>query len=1007
MEILSKNLMIRASAGSGKTFQLSNRVIGLVGRGKIDPKRIVALTFTRKAAGEFADAVLEKLAEAAMDPGERKKVEEAIGGPIDPMAVLEQVVRSLPRLALGTMDSFFTKVVRGFQYELGITGGNFDLLEGPQRRARLDELLGDLVSNALWDEDAEEFLAAFRRATMGREQKAVVELLLDFFDGWQDKWRERGPVLLEGISRTFGDLPEVEAWESKKSKLVKALRLATKDFEWTRKGQDEAMEKALTAFETHTIGSGSLGSATGFLKGMLEWDGSGALVLKHYKEVSLGPVFDDRLRGLMKLLVDCELSASVERTRAVLRLVGDFDAICERQLRRRGLLGFDDIKVLMGEWLKSESGRLRREAVDFRLDARYDHWLLDEFQDTSVAQWQGLMPWIDEAASDNEGTMFVVGDAKQAIYGWRGGEVKLFDEIRDRYQGELKQESMPVSWRSCESVLDLVNRVSGNEAGIREFFGEAIATRWAAGWEHHEAANSNLNGYARVEICEGKESEARYDRVVELLNEISVGERELSCGVLVRKNDQVVELADRLRDAGFQVIEEGRRRPTEDHAVGVALRALVAWLADPADGFERGVVAMTPLDGVIGGRYGVHWQARWEGLLTEVESVGFGGMLEGLLMPLRDTVSEFGHGRAMDVIRALEAFDADGGGGPREALLAIEKLEVSQEPGSAAVQVMTMHKAKGLGFDVVVLPEVSDEQVPNAGKFEIAEGPNWLLQPPAQWVRQQRPELREAEAHWGEAQQYEAMCLLYVALTRAKRGLYVILPQVSSSRKEPNWSSPAELIRAACDSDGREAGVIDEVGDPGWLQKIKAREVRTTDAAPELAKAKALRARITPSGEKKKGAVKIAASPTGMKFGSEVHAVFESIGWIDEEEPTLPDSEAGAMVKALLTTPEVCELFERRGREAELFSEQQVEAILDGKWLSGVIDRLHVFDDGKSVEIIDFKTDAVSSDTELVELYTGQMESYRKVMSKVYPGPEVRCLLVSTKLARVVEVLSN
>ncbi|MFC7336419.1 UvrD-helicase domain-containing protein [Haloferula chungangensis] len=1004
MEILSKNLMIRASAGSGKTFQLSNRVIGLVGRGEIDPERIVALTFTRKAAGEFADAVLEKLADAALDDGERSKVEQAVGGAFDPMTVLEQVVRSLPRLALGTMDSFFTKVVRGFQYELGITGGNFELLEGPQRRARLDELLGDLVGNALWDENAEEFLAAFRRATMGREQKAVVELLLGFFNGWQDKWRERGPQLLDGISRTFGNLPEVDAWEAEKSKLVKALRSASRDVEWTRKGQDEAMEKALTALETHTIGSGSLGSASGFLKGMLEWEGSGALVLKHYKEVVMGPVFEDRLKGLMKLLVDCELSAAVERTRAVLRLVGDFDKICERQLRRRGLLGFDDIKVLMGEWLKSESGRLRREAVDFRLDARYDHWLLDEFQDTSVAQWQGLMPWVDEAASDNLGTMFVVGDAKQAIYGWRGGEVKLFDEIRDRYQGGLSQESMPVSWRSCGAVLDLVNRVSGDEAGIRELFGESMATRWALGWEHHEPANPTLSGYTRVEVCEGKESEARYDRVVELLKEIGVDVREMSCGVLVRKNDQVVELADRLRDAGFQVIEEGRRRPTEDHAVGVALRALIAWLADPADGFERGVVAMSPLDGVIGERYGVHWQARWEGLLTEVESKGFGGMLEGLLSPLRDTVSEFGHGRAMDVIRALEAFDADGGGGPREALSAIEKLEVSQEPGSAAVQVMTMHKAKGLGFDVVVLPEISDEQVPNAGKFEIAVGPDWLLQPPAQWVRAQRPELREAEARWGEAQQYEAMCLLYVALTRAKRGLYVLLPEVPTSRKEPNWSSPAELIRAACGSDGREAGVIDEVGDESWLNEVKAREIRISAVAPVLAKAKSLRARTTPSGEKKKGAVKIALSPTGMKFGSEVHAAFETLGWVDEAESLLPESEAGAMVKSLLEKAEVRGLFERSGRDARLYREQQVEAILDGKWLSGVIDRLHVFDEGKSVEIIDFKTDAVTSEEELVERYSGQMEAYQKVMLKVYPGAEVRCLLVSTKLGRVVEV---
>src|SRR5690606_21805600 len=158
------------------------------------------------------------------DPAERARIEDALGGPFEPMEVLEKVVRALPRLALGTMDSFFTRVVRGFQYELGVTGGSFELLEGPQRRAKLDALLAGLVGNAMWDEDAEEFLAAFRRATMGREQKGVVELLLGFFDAWQDKWREHGAALDEGLARVFGDLPEVEEWEREKAKRVGGLR---------------------------------------------------------------------------------------------------------------------------------------------------------------------------------------------------------------------------------------------------------------------------------------------------------------------------------------------------------------------------------------------------------------------------------------------------------------------------------------------------------------------------------------------------------------------------------------------------------------------------------------------------------------------------------------------------------------------------------------------------------------------------------------------------------------
>ena len=77
-----------------------------------------------------------------------------------------------------------------------------------------------------------------------------------------------------------------------------------------------------------------------------------------------------------------------------------------------------------------------------------------------------------------------------------------------------------------------------------------------------------------------------------------------------------------------------------------------------------------------------------------------------------------------------------------------------------------------------------------------------------------------------------------------------------------------------------------------------------------------------------------------------------------------------------------------------------------GRWFSGVIDRLHVHDDGKRVEVIDFKTDAVDSMEILVDRYSGQMEVYRRVMSQLYPGARVECLLLSTKLRRTIRVES-
>jgi ATP-dependent exoDNAse (exonuclease V) beta subunit len=138
-----------------------------------------------------------------------------------------------------------------------------------------------------------------------------------------------------------------------------------------------------------------------------------------------------------------------------------------------------------------------------------------------------------------------------------------------------------------------------------------------------------------------------------------------------------------------------------------------------------------------------------------------------------------------------------------------------------------------------------------------------------------------------------------------------------------------------------------------------------------------------------------------MKFGSEVHAAFEQVGWVDEVTPDLPASDAGRLVGDLLGIPDLRKLFERGGQTVEVFREQAVDAVLDGKWLSGVIDRLHLHRDAAGlvnrVQVIDFKTDGLKDISELVERYSGQMQAYRKVMERAYPAAQVECILLSTR----------
>ena len=119
------------------------------------------------------------------------------------------------RLQLSTMDGFFTRVVRGFQYELGVTGGAFELLEGPRLRTAMNEIVGGVLGGLL-DEGgegtAEEFLHAFRRATSGKEGQGVVDSVEKFLERWHGLWKSGLPLEGWGGAAVWGELPEVEAW---------------------------------------------------------------------------------------------------------------------------------------------------------------------------------------------------------------------------------------------------------------------------------------------------------------------------------------------------------------------------------------------------------------------------------------------------------------------------------------------------------------------------------------------------------------------------------------------------------------------------------------------------------------------------------------------------------------------------------------------------------------------------------------------------------------------------
>lgn len=370
-------------------------------------------------------------------------------------------------------------------------------------------------------------------------------------------------------------------------------------------------------------------------------------------------------------------------------------------------------------------------------------------------------------------------------------------------------------------------------------------------------------------------------------------------------------------------------------------------------------------------------------------------MVGRVIEPLWRDLSNFGKGRADDLMEALRIVDASGTGSAKAAARMLETLDATQSPGSAEVQVLTIHKSKGLGFDVVVLPLISASSIPDNSKFDIARADRWICKTPPMWARKLLPPMRAAEERWREQQQYEAMCVLYVALTRAKRGLYVLLD--AKPLKDDN-NSLAKWISDCCPGDG---AVMFESGSLDCFADVRDVEVELPPVPPSLGTAVwKLRGKTASHAAEGPG--------VALQYGTAMHSLMETITWLDE----LPFSGEGEMARSvmkLLEREDWRAVLEKRQRRVELQREIPVEGMVGGEWVRGIIDRLHLYRDETNriirAEIIDYKTDRLTDPGALRERHAEQLLIYRQLIARALEldTARIECMLLGMHAGCIVK----
>lgn len=1096
------NIAIKASAGTGKTYRLAMRYISML-ISSVEPERILAVTFTNKAAGEILEKIVTESLKMAEDPTALQRAIKR--GMIPPAATQENIICAMrkllacdKKLMISTIDSLFLNIVRSFPLECGILGEimiyDESVIKKMQIRALLsliketDAVQRDIITNEL------------NQATFGSSEKSLI-------DAMKNAVLTYGETFLNDTApEKWGNLRNPYSGSALNAKKIQQLRDDIKFLAVEENISDKTFcnncvalaDSALTyANGTRNLTKGAKdlfkkiyeksGNSVSFLSGDLP---SLTTLLKKGSEIALEQkqekILLENLRQLILHLLSLEIDFLNDKTKAVFSLLEKFNRSYTETARKAGVLSFSDIPYLItGEDHSTCFGQVA--VLEERLDSRIDHYMLDEFQDTSDRQWALLENLVNEVfMNETDGernrSFFYVGDIKQSIYQWRQGNPRLFDKIRKKHA--IPEEKLIESFRSSREVIACVNRVFGSpdtepetapsaksKAGIkiRENLQKLIPSMDQLNFEKHCSSESAAKqpGCAmllELEMEDPKDEMPKAEQIYAILRQIDPFSKKrkkpLSVGILLRDNKATAAYLEAFRqinskpenqDNMIPVQKDGDMTPADSMAVS-ALIQMLRFAYHPSDTFAAEYLKMlrfptTDLHS-LDLLNKLFYPEKWESfdLAENIRSEISTNSLYAFICHFRKTfsgLSEFDAVR-LDIVANAAMYYED-----RNIDLFIEQINTAKyKTGSGrnrnAVEIMTIHKSKGLDFDIVFLPENGDgdgiTSTNLAGKIVVhkdeknkTKNISFLT---ATDLLPAFPEQEEIKNNADKDACYEALCLLYVAMTRARHALYMFVPRKTEDgvrkKDDPiNWETirydtllrhyltdPVNVERSWTEIKG---DILYLNGKKNWYESLPEKE-----STPEVQEKTELSFRvkthrrveqISPSATHENSNSKIYrfAQLRSTDLGTRVHEIFSKItdirDFVPEEHMTAMElnGEVGSIVRNALRSAAVQEKLSETG--TRLWREKRFLITNEsGAVISGCFDRVVVHDDENgdpaSAEVIDYKTDVTFNKDDYIRNYEKQLKLYQKTISRMLALPEekITCTILALRHGMIITI---
>lgn len=808
--------IMKASAGSGKTYSLARKYISLLlgSKDRHAYRHILAVTFTNKATDEMKSRILKELYVMASEPENSGYLDWFVPSVFPSAsdmqkkaeAVLQDILHDYSAFAVSTIDRFFQQTLKAFSREIGHFASyqvelDKDSLVAESVDRILDSLTEDdgsllswLTDNVLeqieqggrYSMDAN-LLDMAKRLKSSQRQEALEAAGLDGDSGYsKDKLmeiRQRCREIMTAFrneakaraDRALSIILEagVDPGESR-NRFMKELYVFSelKDTDFVPVPKDTFMKYApdSSLWFAKTKAKDLLPKVSPFLEAPLE--DFCALFGKEYDVYSTACILDDQLYGL--------------------GVAGELSKTFNDLMKEKNVLCIDDSNTILRDIIDGSDAPFVYE----KIGVRYDHYLLDEFQDTARVQWQNFSPLLKDSEAKG-GDNLIVGDVKQSIYRWRGSDWKLLQKnIPDEFPGHT-QTVLDTNFRSLSNIIGFNNAFFKAASAVLDQK-DGYTEKGPMQEIYFDVAQKVKNvdkapGNVSLTFCpKDKELEKVLESITEARN---AGAHLSEIAVLVRSNASGEAVARYLIDNGIDVVTDDSLKVKG----AITVRRMVS-LMSLADNPEDTV------GGYLAGSLDVRVPQSCSSLVD---------MAESLLRDLKANDSEdIWKGEILHIQSFMDSLQdyVNTNGNSLRGFLKYwdgENPSISSPASGESVRIMTVHKSKGLAFPYVIIPFVENILLYKPGSHWCSpELEGTPLEGLAEGVYDVSLSSDAAKTLFAGdymrenfLQQVDNMNILYVAMTRPKLGMHLIsvLPpakcvQAVESGQVPDFKNFSQIL---------------------------------------------------------------------------------------------------------------------------------------------------------------------------------------------------------------------